>query len=217
MNGDLPKQYLPLLGRPMLYHTLHALSAVKEIRRIFVVLAPDDPFWERYDWQEFGERLLPLRCGGGSRAESVTNGLHWLANQIQEEDWILVHDAARCCVRHEHLRRLIQQVAEDPVGGLLAIRVADTLKREDLSADGVARVGETVPREGLWQAQTPQMFRYGVLRRALEANPEVTDEAGAIERLGLHPRIVEADATNLKVTYPNDLDLAAVILSARRR
>ena len=138
-----------------------------------------------------------------------------MREQVEADDWILVHDAARVCLTRAHVEKLIAEVGNDPVGGLLAVPVADTLKRaQDLSSDGV-RVAATVPREGLWQAQTPQMFRYGLLAEALEYAPAVTDEASAIEALGLRPRLVAADATNLKVTYPLDLQLAEWILQNR--
>ena len=129
-----------------------------------------------------------------------------------DDDWMLVHDAARPCLSGAMLAALIDELAHDPVGGLLAVPVADTLKR----ADGAQRVAATEPRDGLWQAQTPQMFRYGMLREALEKCRAVTDEAGAIEALGLQPRLVRCDTTNLKVTYPADLALAAMILRGRK-
>jgi len=199
----------------MIRHTLETLSSVPGIERVFVVLAPDDTRWESFDWHELEPHLTILRCGGATRAESVTNGLRAMREQAGADDWILVHDAARVCLSRAHVEKLIAEVGNDPVGGLLAVPVADTLKRaQELSTDGV-RVAATVPREGLWQAQTPQMFRYGLLAEALEYAPAVTDEASAIEALGLRPRLVAADATNLKVTYPLDLQLAEWILQNR--
>ena len=132
---------------------------------------------------------------------------------MADSDWVLVHDAARPCLAPWHLERLLQSLADDEVGGLLAVPVADTLKRDDGHGHSI----ETVSRERLWQAQTPQMFRYIMLRRALERAREVTDEASAIEAAGLHPRLVEGDATNLKVTYPLDLHVAEWILENRAR
>jgi len=215
MGGDCPKQYLPLAGQPLLRHTLGVLAAVPAIAQVFVVLAPDDTHWDGFDWRDLEPRLSILRCGGATRAESVTQGLRAMREQVGADDWILVHDAARVCLTRVHVEKLIAEVGNDPVGGLLAVPVADTLKRaQDLSSDGV-RVAATVPREGLWQAQTPQMFRYGLLAEALEYAPAVTDEASAIEALGLRPRLVAADATNLKVTYPLDLQLAEWILQNR--
>ena len=207
-----PKQYLDLLGRPLIHHTLTALLASPAIDRVWVVLAPDDAEWGRHDWSELGPRLETLRCGGETRADSVRNGLQAAALVAAEDDWVLVHDAARPCLSLAMIDALFTELADDPVGGILAVPVADTLKR----ADAAQRVAATEPREGLWQAQTPQMFRYGRLRAALENCSAVTDEAGAIEALGLKPRLVRGDATNLKVTFPADLALAAMILRGRR-
>ncbi len=215
MGGDCPKQYLPIASQPLIRHTLGVLAAVPVIERVFVVLAADDAHWDGFDWRDLEPRLTILRCGGPTRAESVTRGLRAMREQVGADDWILVHDAARACLTRVHVEKLIAEVGNDPVGGLLAVPVADTLKRaQELSSDGV-RVAATVPREGLWQAQTPQMFRYGLLAEALEYAQTVTDEASAIEALGLRPRLVAADATNLKVTYPLDLQLAEWILQNR--
>jgi 2-C-methyl-D-erythritol 4-phosphate cytidylyltransferase len=211
-GSEKPKQYLSLLGRPLLHHTLAALAACPEIDRVWVVLARDDREWDRYDWSELGPKLEALRCGGATRAESVGNGLRAAAMVAGDDDWILVHDAARPCLSQEMLAALLAELADDEVGGILAVPVADTLKR----ADGGQRIVATEARDDLWQAQTPQMFRYGVLREGLEKCSAVTDEAGAIEGLGLKPRLVRADATNLKVTYPADLVLAALILRGRK-
>lgn len=215
MGSDCPKQYLPLAGQPLIRLTLNALAAVPVIARVFVVLAADDTHWDGFDWRDFEPRLTVLRCGGATRAESVTQGLRAMREQVGADDWVLVHDAARVCLTRAHVEKLIAEVGADPVGGLLAVPVADTLKRaQEPSSDGVC-VAVTVSREGLWQAQTPQMFRYGLLAEALECAPTVTDEASAIEALGLHPRLVAADASNLKVTYPLDLQLAEWILQNR--
>ena len=213
MGADTPKQYLPLLGKPLIWHVLNTLSSVMAIERVFIVLAPDDLHWEQHDWTRFADRLTILRCGGVTRAESVTNGLMAMREQVTASDWVLVHDAARCCLTPAHVDKLIAEIGDDPVGGLLAIPVADTLKR----AHADTRVAATVPREGLWQAQTPQMFRHEILLKALEQAPAVTDEASAIEALGLQPKLVAADATNLKVTYPIDLQLAGWILENREQ
>jgi len=207
-----PKQYLGLLGRPLIYHTLAALTACPDIERVWVVLAPDDAEWDRHDWSALGPKLETLRCGGTTRADSVGNGLQAAAMVAGDDDWILVHDAARPCISGDMLAALFAELADDPVGGILAVPVADTLKR----ADAAQRVAATEPRDGLWQAQTPQMFRYGLLREALEKCREVTDEAGAVEAMGLQPKLVRCDATNLKVTYPADLALAAMILGGRK-
>ena len=211
-GAETPKQYLGLLGRPMIHHTLAALVACPAIERVWVVLSPDDPFWSRYDWSDLGSKLETVRCGGASRAESVSNGLRAAATAAADDDWILVHDAARPCLSAEMLGNLLAELADDPVGGILAVPVADTLKR----ADDKQRVASTEPRDGLWQAQTPQMFRYARLNEALGCCLNVTDEAGAVEALGLKPKLVRGDATNLKVTYPADLALAAMILRGRK-
>lgn len=211
MGAECPKQYLPLLGRPLIHHTLSALAAHTDLTTVYVVISPEDEHWQSFDWTSLAPRLRVLPCGGASRAESVANGLAAMAGEVAEDDWVLVHDAARPCLTGHHLRALISEVGEDAVGGLLAVPVADTLKRSD--AQG--RIAATVPRDGLWQAQTPQMFRYGLLRLALAAAPSVTDEASAVEALGLAPRLVAADATNFKVTYPLDLHLAEWILKNR--
>lgn len=211
-GAEKPKQYLSLLGRPLIFHTLAALVACPEIERVWVVLSPDDPYWLQYDWSELGAKLETVRCGGETRAESVTNGLRAAAMVAADDDWVLVHDAARPCLSGEMLATLFVDLADDPVGGILAVPVADTLKR----ADAEQRVAATEPRDGLWQAQTPQMFRYGRLLEALKNCAAVTDEAGAIEALGLQPKLVRGDTTNLKVTYPADLALAAMILRGRK-
>jgi len=219
MGGDetarTPKQYLSLAGHPLIFHTLAALCSVPRIKRVFVVLAPEDDVWSRHDWTALGSKLAPLFCGGATRAESVRNGLRATAAHVNAHDWMLVHDAARPCVAPWHVDALIDAVADDEVGGILAVPVADTLKH----ADTANRVDATVPRAALWQAQTPQMFRHAYLRRALESHDNlsgVTDEAGAMETLGFRPRLVAADATNLKVTYPLDLLLAGWILQHRQ-
>ncbi|MDD5297867.1 MAG: 2-C-methyl-D-erythritol 4-phosphate cytidylyltransferase [Rhodocyclaceae bacterium] len=211
MGSESPKQYLSLAGRPLLFHTLSALAAHPDIERVFVVLSPGDEFWPEHDWSAIGGTLTPIFCGGATRAESVTNGLKAMAGQVSGEDWVLVHDAARPCLARRHLDALLSELAEDKVGGILAVPVADTLKR---AASG-QRIAETVSRDGLWQAQTPQMFRHGLLLSALEQAPVVTDEASAVEAMGLSPRLVAGDMTNLKVTYALDLHIAELILKDR--
>ncbi len=208
MGADCPKQYLSVHGRPLLWHALRAFERHPAIARVHVVLSADDAWWARFAWDEFG-KLTVLRCGGATRAESVRNGLAALGPSVSEQDWILVHDAARPCLTQILLSRLLDQLADDPVGGLLAVPVADTLKRA--GTDG--RVAATVDRAGLWAAQTPQMFRYGLLFEALRrVGDDVTDEAGAVEAMGLKPRLIEGERRNLKVTFPADLELAARLL-----
>jgi 2-C-methyl-D-erythritol 4-phosphate cytidylyltransferase len=207
-GGSLPKQYGEIQGRTLLWFAARALLADSRVEMVFVVLAPGDVEFRRYDWSEFGDRVAPLYCGGATRAESVRNGLICASDSIDLGDWVLVHDAARPCLAREDLARLIDTLGEDPVGGLLAAPLADTLKR----ADAENRVVATEPREGLWRAQTPQMFRLGTLLRALDAAPDVTDEAAAIEALGLKPQLVAGSAANIKVTYPEDVGTAAALL-----
>jgi 2-C-methyl-D-erythritol 4-phosphate cytidylyltransferase len=211
-GAELPKQYLPLAGRPLIYHTLLALCLSPHIERVLVVLAPDDGHWSTHDWRELGPKLETVYAGGATRADSVLAGLHAAETAAAADDWVLVHDAARPCLSQSMIESLVSELSDDPVGGLLAVPVADTLKRS--GADN--RVTATEPRDGLWQAQTPQMFRYANLRAALEAGRGVTDEAGAMEAAGYQPKLVKCDATNLKVTFPADLSLAELILFARR-
>ncbi len=211
MAASRPKQYLPLLGRPLIHHALAVLCAAPAIDAVYVVLSVDDAEWARHDWSALGPRLRPLFCGGATRADSVLGGLRAIAGEAAAGDWVLVHDAARPCLAAWHVDKLVRELAHEEVGGLLAVPVADTLKR----ADEHQHVVETVARDSLWQAQTPQMFRYAMLRRALEGARKVTDEASAIEAAGLRPRLVQGDATNLKVTYPLDLHLAEWILNNR--
>lgn len=212
-GSEIPKQYLPLAGRPLIYHTLLALCRCPRIDRVWVVLSPDDAWWQEYDWTTLGHKLESVFCGGATRAESVANGLVAAATAVADDDWVLVHDAARPCVSQAMLDALCDELGSDPVGGVLAVPVADTLKRVD--ADG--RVARTEARDGLWQAQTPQMFRYRLLCEALKGAATVTDEAGAIEAAGYRAKLVRADSTNLKVTYPADLPLAEWILRAREQ
>jgi 2-C-methyl-D-erythritol 4-phosphate cytidylyltransferase len=206
MGIEVPKQYMMLSGQPMIYHALKTLCAHAEISTVFVVLSAQDAHWKTHDWSVFGDKLQPLFCGGQTRAESVLNGL--LAAELNLADWVLVHDAARPCLNAQQLTRLLHELRDDEVGGLLAVPVADTLKR----ADAQLRVAHTESRAGLWQAQTPQMFRTGLLLQALESAPNVTDDASAVEALGYFPKLVESDSSNFKVTYPQDLQLAELYL-----
>lgn len=215
-GAEQPKQYLPLAGRPLIYHTLLALCRSPHIERVFVVLAPDDMHWRHHDWRDLGPKLETVYNGGATRADSVIAGLQAAATAAADDDWVLVHDAARPCLSQPMLDALVAGVGADGDGGLLAVPVADTLKRA--AADD--RVVATEPRDGLWQAQTPQMFHYTPLLTALlaarDAGHGVTDEAGAIEAAGGRPKLVRCDPTNLKVTFPADLALAELILFARR-
>jgi 2-C-methyl-D-erythritol 4-phosphate cytidylyltransferase len=211
-GAEHPKQYVPIAGRPMVAHTLAALAQVPRLAASLVVLAPGDDRFEALLPGFAGERGWVCRRGGATRADTVSGGLdELLARGARADDWVLVHDAARCLVRPEWVERLIDACLPDAVGGLLALPVADTLKRAE---DG--RVAETLPRADKWAAQTPQMFRIGMLRDALsKAGSAVTDDASAIEAMGLRPLLVEGDAANLKVTWPSDFTLAERVLAAR--
>lgn len=204
-----PKQYERVGGQPMVWHTLSAFAGVKRIARTLVVVAPGDGFFERNPTTS----ALVVPCGGTTRAGSVTNGLRELRRAgATDNDWVLVHDAARCLITPELIDRLIDSCGKDEVGGLLAHPLADTLK---IGQGG--RVAATLDRGDKWQAQTPQMFRLGMLRQALEAaGDKVTDESGAIESMGLKPLLVEAGAQNFKVTYPEDFAMAEAVLRGRR-
>lgn len=210
-GGTAPKQYHVLAGRPMLHHAVRGLLTAGEVETVFVVLAPDDGVFRGCDWSEFGDRLAPLYCGGSSRHDSVLNGLVAASSAVDPEDWMLVHDAARPCLGKDELRRLIDTVAREQTGGILAVPLADTLKR----ADDERCIIATEARDGLWQAQTPQMFRHGVLLQALLQTTNMTDEASAVENMHLRPKLVEGRTTNLKVTYPADLELAELIILSR--
>ncbi len=211
-----PKQYAPLLGRAVLSWSLGALLEEPSISGVMVAIAGDD---RRFGRLPESRDARVRSCTGGPRREmSVACALRALESEVEDRDWILVHDAARPCLRREDLRRLFSVVADDAVGGLLAVPLGDTLK---LVGEGQCSA-RTVPREGLWRALTPQMFRYGVLRRALalclDRERTVTDEAAAVELLGLRPKLVEGRADNLKITRAEDLAIAAAVLvSAGRR
>jgi 2-C-methyl-D-erythritol 4-phosphate cytidylyltransferase len=210
--GDaLPKQYLDVNGRPMIHHALAALAGVARIAKIVVVLSPADRHWQTLMAAGAPARVSTLAAGGATRGESVVNGLLSQAAELAADDWVLVHDAARPCIRTELIEQFVDELQDDPVGGLLALPLADTIKQDD----GNLRVARTVPRDGIWRAQTPQMFRYAMLVRALQAMPEATDEAQAIEALGYQARLVMGDSANLKVTYAPDLKLARMLLSEK--
>ena len=220
MGGARPKQYLPLLGRPVLGWSVRALAGHPRIAGVVVVCAPDDMLAATVLAGMPGVEVLPV--GGATRRDSVLAGLDRLAVRAAPQDWVLVHDAARPGLPADALDRLIAAVADaadglgDPVGGLLALPVADTVKRADpVAAPGGERSGETVPREALWLAQTPQMFRLRALREALRAMPSATDEASAIEAAGGRPRLVEGARENLKLTHPADLPVLEAMLRAR--
>lgn len=210
LGAAMPKQYVPVAGRAMLAHVLSAFACDEQIAHVFVVVGRDDEYIDTVlqEIDDAGTRLTVLRIGAETRHHSVLNGLTAIREHVDDEDWILVHDAARPGIDAGLIGKLIDAVHNDATGGLLALPVVDTLKRE--GADG--RAVETVSRERLWAAQTPQMFRYALLRRALEQAGSVTDEASAVEALGLKPLLVEGSARNFKVTLPHDVALAELYL-----
>ena len=208
-----PKQYAPLGARSVVAHTLAALAAVPRLSATLVVLAPDDEVFERHAPGYLGERGWVARCGGATRAQSVANGLQALRDRGADgEDWVLVHDAARCLLQPAWVDRLIDACLHDAVGGLLALPLADTLKQ----GDDAQRVARTLPRGGKWLAQTPQMFRLGALQRALaQTGVAVTDEASAIEAQGQSPLLVAGEIENFKLTWPADFALAQRLMETR--
>ncbi|MDX2312748.1 MAG: 2-C-methyl-D-erythritol 4-phosphate cytidylyltransferase [Gammaproteobacteria bacterium] len=214
MGGEIPKQYLPLLGRAVIAHTLECLCNHPRISGVVVAIAADDRWWSQISL-EFATTPMVVD-GGTERRDSVLNGLARLSSHASGDDWVLVHDAVRPCLRAGDIDRLMDVLSADEVGGLLAIPVRDTIKR--CSADH--RVRETVSRESLWQAQTPQMFRLGELRDAIQLSVDedrhVTDEAQAMELSGARPRLVEGHEDNIKITRPEDLTLAETFLSHRK-
>ncbi len=207
-----PKQYTLLAGRAVVAHTLQALQAVPRLDATLVVLSPDDDQFERHAPAFEGARAWVARCGGASRALSVLHGLAALRERgVRDDDWVLVHDAARCLLRPAWVDRLIDACQEDDVGGLLALPLADTLKQES-----AGRVAATLDRQAKWLAQTPQMFRAGLLQQALAAGTAgITDESSAIEALGHAPRLVPGEAENFKLTWPADFALAQRLLETR--
>lgn len=214
MGAERPKQYLELDGRPLLALTLERLHRAYPQASLYLCLDADDA-WFDPAWVPFADWRRVI--GGAERVDSVTHALEALAARAGADDLVLVHDVARPCVHPDDLARLLAVLTEDSVGGLLAAPVADTMKRDD----GAGRVAATEPRDGMWHALTPQGFRYGLLCEALaaarRADVMVTDEASAVEALGLAPRLVVGRRDNLKITHPEDLALAARILAAQAR
>jgi 2-C-methyl-D-erythritol 4-phosphate cytidylyltransferase len=207
-----PKQYLRLAGRSVIEWAIAPFLERADCARIVVVVAENDPHWSELSLARHPK--ISTSLGGAERVDSVRAGLRALVALANEDDWVLVHDAARPCLRASDLTRLIDELADDGVGGLLGAAVVDTLKRADASD----RVQATVPRESLWRALTPQMFRYGVLDRALrtarDAGATPTDEAQAVEALGLQPRLVRGDPDNIKITLPEDIERATRLLES---
>jgi 2-C-methyl-D-erythritol 4-phosphate cytidylyltransferase len=212
MAAGSPKQYLAVGAKPMLRHTVDAFLSSPLIAHTYVVVSADDPFIDGVlpDAQEQDSRVTVLRCGGATRMESIRNGLHALADVLGAQDRVLVHDAARPGLNAALIERLIVETGDHAAGGLLALPVVDTVKRR--GDEGVV----TVPRDGLWLAQTPQMFSYALLCRALDTATDpaaITDDASAVEALGLAPRLVEGHPRNLKVTLPSDIRIAEMYLA----
>lgn len=215
----MPKQYQRVAGQPMVMHTVNALAQVTRISQGWLVIAPEDGFvWP--DATAWPAHFVRLSCGGSSRAQSVFNGLAaMLSAGVSPDDWVLVHDAARCLITPESVSELIETCRDDPVGGLLALPLPDTLKIHSLDGQ-VSRVGCTVSREDKWLAQTPQMFRLGALHSALSEAADtgfvgITDESSAMESQGLSPRLVAGSAQNLKITYPADFAFAEAVLKGK--
>jgi 2-C-methyl-D-erythritol 4-phosphate cytidylyltransferase len=216
LSKKQPKQYAALGGRPMLWHAIRAVC-MPPVESVFVVLAPGDKAFARHDWKAFKGKLEPLYCGGETRRDSVYNGLVAAMAGVDADDWILVHDAARPCLPRKDFLNLIRETKSDEIGGLLALPAAETVKRAQKDEAGAQRVAGTEDRSQLWLAQTPQMFRAGLLAQALRrAKGAVTDEASAVEQMGLKPRLVAGSRENLKVTWPEDLAIAEAILKGRK-
>lgn len=218
MGRSQPKQYLTLAGRAVIVHTLERLCSHPRIEGVFVGLAAEDRNWASL--KDSIARLpmfLGTYEGGAERADTVLNGLRALSANAGPADWVMVHDAARPCIRHEDIDQLIRESQDHPDGGLLALPVADTVKR----TDSTQLVQETVPRTNLWRALTPQLFPLerltAALQQALAAGATVTDEAAAIEYVGGHPRVVAGHADNIKITLADDLALAELFLKQQQR
>lgn len=217
MQSAIPKQYLTLLGRPVILHTMERLCAHPRIQGVVVGVARDDRHWPSLVAElKHLSKFLGTSPGGETRAQTVLNGLKELTKHAKPDDWVLVHDAVRPCVRHGDIDMLIAAVGKGGEGGLLAFPVSDTVKR----VDNAGRVMETVNREGLWRAATPQMFRISALAQALEqamkAGNEITDEASAMEAAGGHPHVVACHTDNIKITLADDLALAELYMKQQQ-
>ena len=205
MQADRPKQYLPLLGQTVIEHTLQRLLDSGAFQAVSVAISVEDPYWPELPISQ--NPAVITAPGGKERADSVLSALKALEGIAHEDDWVLVHDAARPCITSGDIQHLIASLEQHPVGGILALSSHDTLKQ--VEGDQIVA---TINRQQIWRALTPQMFRYGMLRQSLqdtEGNPAVTDEASALELLGFRPSIVEGRPDNIKITRPEDLELAA--------
>lgn len=214
MSSDVPKQYLPLGEKTVLEHTLDALLANQRLAGVVVVLSGSDSYWQNIQ-PRYRAQPVETATGGAERCHSVLNGLVQLAGRADAHDWVLVHDAARPCVRQSDIDTLMNTVSDADDGGLLGVPVADTMKQ----ADADNRVTATVSRDGLWHAYTPQMFRVGqlqaALQQAIDRHLPITDEASAMELAGYRPRMVQGHRDNIKITVASDLQLAAFYLQTR--
>ena len=214
-GGEVPKQYLAAAGQPLIAHALAALLAHAAVEGAMVAISDNDPDWP--GWTSFLGKPVLTCIGGATRALSVSAALNALPAEVKADDFVLVHDAARPNLGLGDLQQLLERGRNDPVGAILAAPVRDTLKRSDADT----RIARTEPRDGLWRALTPQAFRRDLLLRALKAAQAdgvvATDEAMAVERLGLHPALVEGREDNLKVTTPADLALAEFLLGHASR
>lgn len=214
MQCNQPKQYMTIMGKPMIQHVLDIFASFDAISHTFVVINKDDEQLPELLKQlpHLQQKVTLLFDGGATRQETVSQGLQRIESLVDKEDWILIHDAARPGLTHQLLQHLIDAVANDPVGGLLALPVVDTLKKASQN-----RSQHTVPRKDMWAAQTPQMFRYHLLCQASEQSKDqlhtITDDASAIEMLGYHPQLVIGSPANLKVTYPHDVALVEFLLN----
>lgn len=199
----------------MLWHAIRAVC-MPPIEFVFVVLPPEDKTFISHDWSAFSGKLEPLFCGGETRRDSVYNGLVAAMAAVDADDWVLVHDAARPCLSPFDLKQLISESEKDEIGGILAVPISDTVKKAQKDEAGAQRIAGTEDRAQLWLAQTPQMFHVGLLVQALQrARGVVTDEATALEQLGLKPKLVAGSRENIKVTWPEDLAMADSILTRR--
>jgi 2-C-methyl-D-erythritol 4-phosphate cytidylyltransferase len=215
MRADRPKQYLSVRGQTILQHTLDRLGSYPRLRGMLVGIAADDVYWPTLSGPI--PKLLDTYIGGAERADTVLSGLRALAMHAHPDDWVLVHDAARPCLRHADIDTLLADIAGHADGGLLALPISDTVKR----ADHNGCVEDTIPRAKLWRALTPQAFRLGALTSALEKamrdGVDITDEASAMEYDGARPRLVHGHADNIKITVPDDLALAELYLQEQEQ
>ncbi len=212
MQADRPKQYLPLAGKTVIEQTLTRLLQAEVFSAVAVAISKEDPYWPKLDISSHS--LVITAAGGKERADSVLSALKSLRNKAADRDWVLVHDAARPCLACSDIHHLIDTLQKDEVGGILALSSHDTLKQVNGK-----EITKTIDRSQIWRALTPQMFRYGLLKQALEAaegNPDITDEASALEKISLKPKIVEGRPDNIKITRPEDLELAQFYMEQQR-